>query len=181
MSNLPPLVIDTGIVSRYSFSRRFDILEQLYGSNIIIPGDVLTECWQITKMRDSLQTALSSGWLEQFTIDFVDHAEIASTFGKLTKKFGPGESAVLSIARVNGCTVGCDDMRAARKFCEKYDIELKGSIGILHEAYNKNIITHSDADIILNDMINLSNYKSPISDFQEAINWFKNGQGKQLF
>ena len=181
MSHKPPLVIDTGIVSRYSFSNRFDILEQLYGNNIIIPTDVLKECWKITKMKNALHTALNSGWLEQFTIDIVDDADIVSTFGKLTKRFGPGESAVLSIAKVKGYTVGFDDMRAARKFCQRYNVELKGSIGILYEAYDKAIISESEAEDILNDMIKLSSYQSPTSKFQEAINWFENGHGKQLF
>ncbi|MGD6845189.1 hypothetical protein ACQCVH_22055 [Bacillus infantis] len=181
MLSSPPLVIDTGIVSRYGFTNRFDILEQLFGGDIIIPNDVLTECWQVPKMQTPLDVALKAGWLNQFTIDFVNHVEIISTFGALTRQFGPGESAVLSIAKVNGYSVGCDDMRAAARFCKRNSIPLLGSIGVLYQAFDKGIITHSEADLIHNDMINLSKYRSPISSFQQAIDWFKDRQGRELF
>ncbi|KSU89800.1 MULTISPECIES: hypothetical protein [Priestia] len=181
MLTQPPLVIDTGIVSRYGFTGRFDILEALYTDKIIIPSDVVTECVKVSKMQTPLTQALSSGWLKQFSINYVDHTEIFTTFASLTKQFGPGESAVMAIAKINGYTVGCDDMAAARKFCERNQIPLMGSLGILYDAVNNQILSAADADLVLNDMVSKSSYRSPVKNFSEVVGWFKNKKGKKLY
>lgn len=181
MLKKPPLVSDTGIISRYGLINRFDILQELYSGNIILPTEVIVECIRVPMLQSCIQDALTYKWIEEFKINYVDHPNIMLDYAKLSKKFGPGESAVMAIAKNKGWTVGSDDMRATAKYCSKNSIPLLGSLGILYDAYDKELVNEKEGQAILNDMISLTRYKSPVSDFQRVIDWFKEGKGRELF
>ena len=87
----------------------------------------------------------------------------------------------MAIAKTWGCTVGSDDLRAVRKYCEENNIELIGCLGILYDAYESDIIKKIDGDKILVDMINKTKYKCPVTTFQEIIDYFKKGIGRKLY
>ncbi|GAB1798615.1 hypothetical protein [Priestia megaterium] len=184
MLTSPSLVIDTGVVSRYGFSGRFDILESLFANKVIVPADVITECVKprnSTTMQNCLTDAFDKGWLEQFNINYIDHPEIFGEFATLSKRFGSGESAVLSIAKVQGYSVGSDDLRASARYCSRNGLQLMGSLGILYHAFDKNLIDEAEGNSILQDMITLSRYNPPVSAFSDVVGWFREGKGLQLF
>lgn len=181
MLKKPPLVSDTGIISRYGLINRFDILQQLYSGNIILPTEVIAECIRIPMLESCIQDALTYKWIEEFKINYVDHPNIMLDYAILSKRFGPGESAVMAIAKNKGWTVGSDDMRATVKYCSNNSIPLLGSLGVLYDAYDKGLVNDIEGQAILTDMINLTNYKSPVSDFQKVIDWFKEGKGRILY
>lgn len=181
MLKLPPLVCDTGIIIRFGKTNQLRILESLYSGNIILPTEVINECIVSGKLHKDVKDAIEKKWIEEFSINFEKHPQICLTYAHLNKKFGSGESAIMAIAKEKGWTVGSDDLRATRKFCTNNNIPLMGSLGILFDAYDKEIIDASEAQQILDDMISITQYASPVKHFSDVINWFENGQGRQLY
>lgn len=181
MLKSPPLVADSGIIIRYGLTNKIDILKSLYSGNIIVPTEVITELITNHNLDAVIKSALTQGWIEEYQINYVDHPQICYTFADLKKRYGTGESAVMAIAKENSWTVGSDDMKAARKYCEKNSIPLMGSLGILFDAYDQKIIDENEGQAILTDMINITYYKSPVSNFSDVINWFKHKEGRVLF
>ncbi|WEZ69913.1 hypothetical protein [Bacillus altitudinis] len=181
MLKLPPLVCDTGIIIRFGRTEQIEILKKLYSGNIILPTEVINECIIGEKLHENVRDALQEKWMEEFSINFVDYPNICLEYAKLNRQFGAGESAVMAIAKEKGWTVGSDDLRATKKFCTRNKIPLMGSLGILFDAYDKDFITASEGQQILNDMISITGYKSPVNQFSDIENWFGKGQGKQLF
>lgn len=176
-----PLVIDSGIISRYGLIHRFDILEKLFCDELIIPTEVLKETIIVPPLKQSINKAIRDGWVKEFTITLSEHPKIFEEYIQLEKRFDPGESACMAIALHHGCTVASDDMRATVKFCKKHNIPLIGSLGILYKAFHNKIVDKDEAQLLLDDMIKKSNYKSPVITFQEVINWFRKREGRQIY
>lgn len=181
MLKSPPLVADSGIIIRFGLTNQINILRDLYSGNIILPTDVITELITNHNLDSIIRNELKQGWIEEFHINYIDHPQICYTYANLKRKFGSGESAVMAIAKENSWTVGSDDMRATKKFCKRYSIPLMGSLGILYDAFKQSIIDANQGQLILSDMINITNYKCPVSNFSDVINWFEYKKGPELF
>lgn len=177
----PPLVLDTGIISRYGFTKRFDILKSLYGGHIIVPTEVIMECTRIPQLETEVKTALEDRWLRERTITYNENPAIVKEFGSLRRKYDPGESAVLAIAKHENLTVGSDDMRATKRFCQTNNLQLIGSLGVLFDAHLNQLINSTEANTLLNEMIIKSHYRCPVTQFIDVYNWFKYGIGRELF
>lgn len=177
----PPLVADTGLIIRFGDIGRMDILQSLYSGNIMLPSEVIVECIEDSNSEKIIQHALQMGWMEEFNINYTDHPDIVRKYAQLSKKFEGGEVSVMAIASVKGWTVGSDDIRATLKFCQSNSVPLITSLGILYHAYDSQLISGPDGDHILKDMISKTKFKTPVSNFNEVIGWFKHGKGRQLF
>lgn len=176
----PPLVIDTGVISRYSKIGRFDVLQTLYSNKILMPTEVIMECIREEAMETCVKKALDDKWIVEGKIDSSDY-KLLRNYSQLRMRFDPGESSVLAIAQHNNWSVGSDDMRASARFCRRNGLQLIGSLGILYDAFDKSVINQQEADKILSDMIIKSQYDCPVSRFSDVYSWFKFRRGRQLF
>lgn len=177
----PPLILDNTVVSRFGIIKKFEILHNLYEKELIIPTNVILEAIVIPQVEKSLQDALSKKWIEEYTLDFTTGQVELKEFARLRRQFGEGESAVMAVAKTWRCALASDDLRATRKYCENNNIEHVGCLGILYDAYVGGIITLSEGDILLSEMINNTKYKCPIMKFHQIIDWFENGIGNKLY
>ena len=176
-----PLIMDSTVIFNFGILGRFDILERLYAKQILIPMDVKIEVSTDKIVGPLLESKIKDGICEEYSINYECDNDEISEYIKLKRKFGNGESACLSIAKNWGATIATDDMRAAKKHCERNNISLIGTLGILFQAYDKNIISEEEGQTIIDDMINIRGYISPVSKFSDIIGWFKEHKGKELF
>lgn len=176
-----PVIIDNTIVSNFGNVNRFDILENLYAGNIVIPHAVMTECVMVEKLISHVRDAIDEGWLEVYTLEYGKSNDELIEFVKLRKRFGYGECAVMAIAKSWECTVASDDMRAVRKFCLNNSVTLIGTLGILYQAYNQGFLTEVEAESLLQRMMNTYSYNPPVKDFTDVVNHFRDGYGKKLY
>ena len=177
----PPLILDNTVVSRFAIIRRFDILHNLYEKKLIIPTNVISEAIVIQVAEKSIQDAINKGWIEEYTLDFTTGQAELKEYAKLRRRFGEGESAVMAVAKTWGCALASDDLRATKKYCENNNIEHVGCLGILYDAYVSGIITLSEGDTLLSEMINNTEYKCPVTKFHQIIDWFENKIGNKLY
>lgn len=178
MLKKPPLVLDNTVITRFGLTGRFDILKTLYSGELIIPTEVIVEAVRHKVLEKIVSDALSKGWIKEHTINFKDYPQQCKIYAQLSKRFDPGESAVIAIAQDQGCTVGSDDLRAIVKYCRKNDIEFIGSLGILYHAYSKEIIDEDEGTSIIKDLVR-RNDKIPVDNFRDVIEWFKFKRGKR--
>lgn len=176
-----PLIMDSTILFNFIIIGKFEILESLYKNQMLIPVDVKIEVSTDRVVGPLLQEKINKGICEEYAIDYQCKPVEIKEYINLRKKFGHGESACLAIAKTWKVTIATDDMKAAKKYCEKNNISLIGTLGILYQAYDKNIITAEEGQAILSDMINIRAYKSPVSDFNSVIEWFEQNKGRKLF
>jgi predicted nucleic acid-binding protein len=181
MLTKPPLVLDNTLITRFGICKRFDILESLYSGNIIVPTEVIAEAFRTPSLEKSLKRALTTGWIEEHKITYHDYPKQVEIFARLTKRYGPGESAVMAIAQDLGCTVGSDDLSATVAYCKKEQIPLLGTYGVLYDAYKQQKINDREGTSLLQEMVHRFNQKLPVTSFKKVIEWFEHKKGLELF
>lgn len=179
--NNSPAVIDTNVFSNFALTGNIQIIKTLYAHRLYIPTTVIAECVSKSMLYFHINQALQEGWIEEYSLSLAQTPQEFLEYAKLRKSCHEGESAVLAIAKIRGFTVISDDMKAVRKFCQENNLKLRGTLGILFEAYKHQLINQSEGDKILNDMILKNNYISPVRSMQEVIDWFEYGKGRELF
>ncbi|WP_300381227.1 hypothetical protein [Clostridium sp.] len=181
MNKMPPFVLDSTVIFNFCKTGNFSILSKLYAENMIIPTDVFLEIVVHSDVDIIIRQAINDKIIEQYSIDCNSENDEIRFYLDIRKKYGLGESACIAIAKKRRCTVVSDDMRAVVRLCRREGIKFMGTLGVLYEAYDKGIINQEEGQKILSDMIITSRYRSPVRDFQEIIDWFKDGQGRELF
>ncbi|TGY42475.1 hypothetical protein [Clostridium perfringens] len=176
-----PLIVDSTVIFNFGIIGKFCVLEKLYGKQIIIPTDVKLEISTSPVVGPLIDDKIKEGTFEEYTINYECSNREIKDYIYLKKRFGNGESACLAISKNWKCTIATDDMTAAKKYCEKNNISLIGTLGILYQAYRECIINKNEGQAILDDMINIREYKSPTNDFDDIITWFEKHEGQELF
>lgn len=179
--NDSPSVIDTNVFSNFALTGNVQIIKTMYAHRLYIPTIVIAECVSRTALYFYVNQALQEGWIQEYSISLAKNPAEFLEYAKLRKRYHEGESAVLAIAKVNGFVVISDDMKDVQRFCKENNLKLKGTLGILFEAYNRKLITQSEGDKILNNMIVKNNYICPVKTMKEIIDWFELGIGKPLY
>lgn len=176
-----PLIVDSTVIFNFVIINKFFVLEKLYGKQMIIPTDVKLETSTSPVVGPLIANKIKEGTFEEYTIDYECSTREINDYIYLKKRFGNGESACLAISKNWRCTIATDDMTAAKKYCKRNNISLIGTLGILYQAYIKCIIDKIEGQAILDDMINIRQYKSPTNDFDDVITWFEKHEGNELF
>jgi len=179
--NNSPAVIDTNVFSNFALTGHIQIIKTLYADRLYIPTIVIAECASKSMLYFYLNQALQENWIKEYSISYTQTPQEFLEYAKLRRNYHEGESAVLAIAKVRGFSVISDDMKAVCRFCRENNLELKGTLGLLFEAYKRQLIDQTKGDKILNDMILKNKYTSPVKSMQEIINWFEHRKGRELF
>jgi len=132
MSTNPNKVIisDTSCLIGLTNIGKISILEKMYGSIIVTPAVVEEYGAQLPE------------WI---TVQAVSDADKVTVFNKL---IGPGESSAIALAmEIKEALLIVDDRRA-RQFALSLGLEIIGTLGLLIQAYENNIIQDIDSAIV---------------------------------
>ena len=153
-------VFDTVSLSNFLLTDALTILILRYSGRAFISEQVFDELASGISKRSRLKgvnTLLSKKHFGLIAMTMPEHA----LYSNLITSVGRGEASCVAIASLRGWTVVTDD-RAARNHCAEKNIPVTGTIGILKAACLDKQIIASDADRILNAMIDEGFY-SPVS------------------
>lgn len=180
MLTKPPLVIDNCTMSNLLSGQAFYLLKELYANNIIIPSEVYVEALKYPPLRDELAKAIEKEkWMELYIIEEIEDLK---NFAQISKRAGPGEAAVMVVAKKWEGTAGSDNLRDIVRYCKKHNVPILGTMGILYDAYKKSIIDISTGDGIVLGMLNDKRKIPPtIRCFNDILDWFERGQGVELY
>ena len=110
------------------------------------------------KLERNLKLTIQHNHVEIYTLDYLNCPQEFKEYANLRRQFGEGESAAMAIAKERNCTLASDDLSATVKYCKRHNIDLIGSLGILYDAYQTGILEGGQADRVLTDMIQNTNY-----------------------
>ena len=132
MVNKPP-VIDASPLIFLSKAGQLDLLQKIACTNILVPVAVKNEIQQYGKNDITVQALTQTNWL-----NIVDTPPIPKSIQSY--KLGAGESAVLTWAYINPNTETIIDDLAARHCASTLGIPVRGTLGLVLIAKQRNII-----------------------------------------
>ena len=164
-------VVNCTVISNFAAVHRLDVLRNT-SAPLYLPSDVYQEvvAGQLAgyTFYDDIEKHITpitpDGWMVLTTLT---NEELRLTTS-LPHNLHPGEQACLCIARERGWGVLTDDW-AARQQARRWNIPLSGTIGVLLLAVEDGFIPLKEGNRLLNDMVRLANYRSPVVDLTPLL------------
>lgn len=155
------LILDNTVVSNFSQEHLLHMLVSSWDGQVITTEDVFLE----------YQAGIKAGKLPaigKFLFPVVELNSQERRFcSSLSTRLGAGEASCLAVAYHRKAIIATDDL-FARKIAAQLDIRIVGTVGILVEAVRKNELSLSQAQAVLDMMMELG-YRSPIRSLMELL------------
>lgn len=142
---------------------RIDLLERLFGE-VFIPEAVFRELMTNTAFADEAEIVKASSFLKVKTVQNQQSLSILQAVSGLDD----GESEAIILAGELGSDALIIDERKGRKVAQKLGITITGTIGILIQAHNENMISTENAKLYL-EQLKTSNIRLSEALIQEAL------------
>ncbi len=142
---------------------RIALLEKLFGE-VFIPEAVFRELTTNTAFADEAEIVKASSFLKVKTVQNQQSLSILQAVSGLDD----GESEAIILAGELGSDALIIDERKGRKVAQKLGITITGTIGILIQAHNENMISTENAKLYLEQLKN-SNIRLSEALIQEAL------------
>ena len=142
------IFFDTDCISAFLWVKNESLLEKMYSGKIIIPKDVY----------DELNKLIAIGSAKIMLMDIM--TEEYDLYRKLTtisennhKIIGKGEAASISLAKKYDGILGSNNLRDIQYYVDKFSLKHITTGDILVKAYEDNLITEDQGNIIWSDML----------------------------
>lgn len=163
---MPEIVFDNCVLSNFALCDSLIVVKKLYSDTSYITDFVAAENVKgIQKGHiglSDIKEALKEGWLRETSLK--SNREKA-LFESLSVSLGFGEASSIAVAKVRGFVFACDD-KVARREASLLRIQLTGTVGILMKAVRRKVISLSEAETLLNCMIEHGFY-SPVTSLKD--------------
>lgn len=164
------VILNTTVLSNFVSVDALHLIKRLFGviytthevHEEILRG--ISRGYQYLEDVDREMSFDERGWLRVIAI--CSHTEHQS-MNDLLKRLGVGESSCIAIAKSRKMIFLSDD-RTARRIAKKNGVLISGTIGILMRCVDKNIISFSEGNVILAEMIR-KGYMSPVNNLEEIL------------
>jgi predicted nucleic acid-binding protein len=155
------VLLDNTVLSNFALIGKIDVLWDVLGSRAATVVDVIHEYERGVALR-RLQK-LQWNWLAILSLT----AEELVLKQAFLRRVNAGEAACLAVAYSRKMAVVTDD-RDARTIAVQYGIAKTGTIGVLVEAIHKQVLSPTDANVVLQKMISLG-YRSPLGSLDTLL------------
>ena len=165
------VIANTTVISNFASVRQLELLHSLL-VEVYISTEVYGEIQDgITEgiehyqgIEEDIYPFSLDGWLHLTSLQGDDELRL---FNSLPAALHRGESSCLAIASARGWAFITDDSRA-RKAARSLGIPISGTLGLLIEAVKADLLSVSEVDNLLHEMI-LLGYRSPHSTVSELM------------
>ncbi|MCL5065069.1 MAG: hypothetical protein M1600_08380 [Firmicutes bacterium] len=177
----PPLVLDADLLSCFLHTNHLALLGKLYPQAVILDV-VRSEIDKVPSLRSALGQVTQSGWFSLRSVDVP--SDEAAEYAFLTRKkrlpspLGHGEVAVMAWVRYNGGTVGSNNLRDVRTYCQDNNLRFMTIRAIVADAVlNRKNLSMVDAESFWAAMLTKGR-RLPCQTAQEAVDYYSTGRGK---
>lgn len=168
------LFFDTDCLSAFLWINDTNILEELYGGNIVLPNPVYDELSnprvpQLKRRADAL-IAKNMAVVKDIEVGSEEYRLYRQLVSGASdnKAIGNGEAAGIALAKTYNGILASNNYRDIADYVEKYGLRHVDTGMILKEALDKNLITEADGNEVWQKMIE-RNRRLPTASFSEYL------------
>jgi predicted nucleic acid-binding protein len=153
------VVLDTSTLINLDNGNVLAVVLSLPHKTFQVSPEVVRESHTVAKAIKAAVVRGEIRWVNDSVIDADEYAEALSVW-----ELGPGETECILAAKALGCLVACDD-GSARKVIEREIgvAHMTGTVGLLREAVNANLITGEHAFAAYQQMQRLGGFLPALS------------------
>lgn len=172
------LFFDTDCLSAFLWINDTNLLEQLYGGKIVIPGPVYQELSNpsiphIKRRADALLNKDIAA-VKQIDTDKEEYNlyRILVKGTKTEKAIGKGEAAAIALAKTYGGILASNNWKDIALYIDKYDLKHIDTGTILTEGLKKSLLTEEQGNAVWEQMLN-KNRMLPEKTFSDYLKKYK--------
>ena len=168
------LFFDTDCLSAFLWINDTNIIEVLYGGNIVLPDQVYLELSNphVPHLKTRADALISKNLASVKSIDVgTDEYQLYRNLtkgNKSNKAIGKGEAAGIALAATYKGVLASNNYRDIAPYIEKYGLRHVDTGMILSEALGKKLITEDEGNSIWQKMLN-RNRKLPANSFSDYL------------
>ena len=168
------MFFDTDCLSAFLWINDTNIIEALYGGNIVLPDQVYLELSnpRIPHLKTRADALISKKSASVKSIDVgTDEYQLYRNLikgDKSNKAIGKGEAAGIALAATYKGVLASNKYRDIAPYIEKYGLRHVDTGMILSEALEKKLITEAEGNSIWQKMLN-RNRKLPANSFSDYL------------
>ncbi|WP_316801410.1 hypothetical protein [Pedobacter frigidisoli] len=148
------ILADADILSHFMVSGNTLFLPKIFKNKKIVLTIVADEIRRHPKFRDHINMLIQSGNLSEIAMP--NTLEIVREFATLKKSGkGAGESACMAVARFDKNIIASNNFRDIKPYCELHGISYLSTMDFLYEAYCSKVMTLSDIDYMIYELITM--------------------------
>lgn len=155
------IFFDTDCISAFLWVNEQSLLEKMYPGKIVIPKEVYDELDKpnISHLKARLDQLISNGSGEIMSMDITSpefelYRKLTSISNTNMKVIGSGEAASISLAKKYNGILGSNNLRDIQFYVEKFSLKHVTTGDILIKAFDLNIITEKQGNLIWTNMLN---------------------------
>lgn len=154
------IFFDTDCISAFLWVKNESLLETMYSGKIVIPKEVYDELNKpsILHLKHRIDQLISRGSAKIMTMYIM--TEEYDLYRNLTtiseynhKVIGKGEAASISLAKKYNGILGSNNLRDIKYYVDKFSLKHITTGDILVKAYEDNLITEDQGNIIWSEML----------------------------
>ena len=146
------IFFDTDCISAFLWVKNESLLETMYSGKIVIPKEVYDELNKpsILHLKHRIDQLISRGSAKIMTMDIRNLTTISEYNHKV---IGKGEAASISLAKKYNGILGSNNLRDIKYYVDKFSLKHITTGDILVKAYEDNLITEDQGNIIWSEML----------------------------
>jgi hypothetical protein len=153
------ILLDNTVLSNFAEARLTSVIHDLWKDQINTTSDAISEYRNGVKSAKLPPSAWNFLRVVRLTSEEADFGASLST------KLGRGERSCLAVAYMRNALLASDDL-GARRIAARYQIQVTGTVGILVQCVNRAVLTPSQAQQALDQMI-AACYYSPVKCLED--------------
>ena len=153
------MFFDTDCISAFLWINNTNILQSLYGGNIVLPGPVYQELSNpcIRHIKQRADTLINGGVASIKYIDVgTEEYELYNMLindEKGAKGIGKGEASGIALAKIYNGILASNNYKDISPYIKSYNLKHIDTGQILVEALNKGLITETEGNTIWSQML----------------------------
>lgn len=168
------MFFDTDCISAFLWINNTNILQSLYGGNIVLPGPVYQELSNpcIRHIKQRADTLINGGVASIKYIDVgTEEYELYNMLindEKGAKGIGKGEASGIALAKIYNGILASNNYKDISPYIKRYNLKHIDTGQILVEALNKGLITETEGNTIWSQML-AKRRMLPASSFSDYL------------
>ncbi|SFD75296.1 hypothetical protein SAMN05518672_10370 [Chitinophaga sp. CF118] len=162
----PKILLDSDVIRHFINGNQLLILSRIFPNRFVMLDKVKNELCRSRGIVLQVNNFLSMTKVP--VIPFPTDRIIMQEYALLTRQFGEGESACMSVARHQKQFIASSNLKDISAYCRTHGIMYLTTMDILLEAFKKNILTQEECDAFIHD-VKSNGSKLPCNTLDEFI------------
>lgn len=168
----PIILLDSDVIRHFINGNQLLMLTKIFPNRFAILDKVKAELCRSKSLITQVNNLIEMSKVQ--LIPFPMDREIIKEYAQLSKKFGEGESACMSVAKHQKQFIASSNLKDIKSYCEQHEISYLTTMDILVEALSKQIFSEEKCNTFIQDVKSKGSIL-PFDTMQQYMN-FKAGK-----